>query len=81
VRVTLPALWAIDLRENDNFVRQLLVPPWQGYAEVTTFKEGRSHGYTLKALGGGTAVLLLTNGAQPPENLDPCHPVTGAGNR
>ena len=67
MRVTLPALWGIDLRENGNFVRQLLVLPWHGDAEVMPFKEGRSRGHTIKPLGEGTAVLLLTNGAKPPE--------------
>jgi superfamily II DNA or RNA helicase len=67
VRVVLPALWAIDFREGGNLVRQLLVPPQQHEAEVTAFKEGRCRGFTIKPPGEGASVLLLTNGAQPPD--------------
>jgi hypothetical protein len=67
----------IDLRENGNFVRQLLVLPWHGDAEVMPFEEGRSRGPTIKPPGEGRAVLLITNGAKPPEPWTHVIPLRG----
>jgi len=68
--VNLPALLAIDYRENGNVIRQLLVPSRQYDAEVHACKEGRCRGFTIKPPDGEPSVLFITTNAQPPADWD-----------
>jgi superfamily II DNA or RNA helicase len=63
--VTLPALLRTDTVENSNTIQQLTVPPWSGKAVLKEFSQSRMRGYTITPEDGSSAVLLLTNGAQP----------------
>ena len=65
MNVILPPVFQIDLKEDDNVVRQLAVPAWSGEATVEPFTQKRVRGFKIIKGNDATPVLLITSAAQP----------------
>lgn len=64
VKVLLPPLLRINVKENGNLIQQLDVPLWSGTATIEELTGGRARGFTI-ARDEAPTVVLLTNTSQP----------------
>lgn len=65
MRVALPSLWLVDLRQHGNLIRQLGRPAWTGQADVNPLS-GRRRGFLIEATNQQAPTYVLSGPASTP---------------
>ena len=64
MRLALPTVYRINLKEEGSAVQQMAVPAWTGEVTVEPLQQKRMHGYALTKPHDTTVIHLVTNSAQ-----------------
>ncbi len=69
MQVTIPPVYRIDLQEEGNSVVQLAAPSVSFEASIATYSKGRMKGFVISPTVGGSAMLAIEKGRQPPSHF------------
>lgn len=69
MKITLPAVFGANESLDGNRLSHLLVSAWRGDATVASCTTGKSKGYKITLADTREEILLLTNGARPPDDV------------
>src|SRR5260370_7603601 len=70
MRLTLPAVWAVDLRHDDNVLRQLLTPSTTIEGTAVRYTRGRIEGVVLQpSVNPQDEILIVEKKIQVPQSI------------